>query len=660
MKFSLNFIKEFFDPELSPEGISQRLTMAGLEVENVERAGGDYIFDAEVTSNRYDWLSIFGIANELACLCKHKLKVKLPSIETRPSLKELAVIIDNRNDCPVYIARLIRDIKIGASPGWLRERIENCGIKSINNAVDITNYCMLKWGNPMHAFDFDKIEGNIYTRRAKNKEIFIGLDDKEYILTSDNLVISDDKKIIALAGVMGAKNTEVDSNTKNIFLEAAIFSPLCVRRSRRSASLDTDSSYRFERNVSSKLLDVASFEGARLLCELCFGTTRGYKKTGKNPHLARKTITFSKAELDSYIGTEFPKKDIKNILSRLGFEIKNSSGRILIKPAFFRMDISRREDVFEEIARCYGYERIKEEIPSLKPQAERNSIYNVKKDMRNFLLRLGLNEVITYSINSSENLKNLGENNFITLDNPLKSQENALRTTLLLGMLEAVKHNINQKITALRFFEIANIYKMKGERFIELPSVSCAATGSNEEFYYLKGVIKKTLEFLNIEGAEFTSVKKDNFVNAVTIEYGAKLLGFLGQINSSVKQQFDIRADVNFFELDLQSVLSLKKDKVYKVFSRFPVIYRDISLGLSKNIEFKDIEEVVKKTSARFLYGYKIIDMYGGKDKPEDLHIFTLRIFYNSQYKTLTAETIDKLHFKLREEISGKEGVVLR
>ena len=659
MRFSLNFIKEFLNPPLSPEGISQRLTMAGLEVENIEKIDDDYIFDAEVTPNRYDWLSIFGISNELACLCNRRLKVKFPHIETKPYLKELSIIIENKRDCPVYIARLIRGVRIGDSPNWLKKRVENCGIKSINNAVDITNYSMLKWGNPLHAFDFDKIEGNIYVRRAKNKEVFIGLDDKQYLLNNSNLVISDDKKIIALAGVMGAKNTEVDPGTKNILLEAAIFSPLCVRRSRRSANLDTDSSYRFERNVSSKLLDVASFSAARLLCELCSGTMRGYRKEGKNPSFTKRNINFLKSELDNYIGIDFSISDIRSILYNLGFDIKTEGKKIVTKAPFFRMDISQKEDVFEEVARCYGYERIKEEMPFLRPQERKGSAYGFKNEIRDFLVRLGLNEVITYSINSFDNLKGFGEADFIMLNNPLRSQENALRTTLLLGMLEVIKYNINQKNSFLKFFEIANVYKKRGKGFAELPFLSCAATGSRE-FYYLKGVIKEILRFLNIDGAEFPSFKKNNFANAVKIEYKDKTLGFLGQVNSRVKRQFDIKDDINFFELDLKSVLSLRMDRGYKTFSRFPVVYRDISLGLSKNIKFEDIEQIIKKTAVKFLYGYKIVDMYEGKNKPEGLHIFTLRIFYNSQYKTLTANEVDELHFKIRDQISREEGVILR
>ncbi len=319
MKFSLNFIKEFFEPQISPEEISRRLTMAGLEVGSIEEKDGDYIFDAEVTPNRYDWLSAFGIANELACLCKQRLRVKIPSVKTKPLLNKPSIIIKNRNDCSVYIARLIKGVKIDDSPAWLKERVENCGIKSINNAVDTGNYCMLKWGNPLHTFDFDKIEGNIHIRRAKGRELFIGLDDKERLLGKDNLVISDDKKVIALAGVMGAKNTEVDSSTKNILIEGAVFSPLAIRRSRRSAGLDTDSSYRFERNVSSKLLDTASFDAARLLCELCGGEMAGYRKIGKSLSALNKTIAFSKDELNNYIGAKFSSKDIKGNLINLGF-----------------------------------------------------------------------------------------------------------------------------------------------------------------------------------------------------------------------------------------------------------------------------------------------------------------------------------------------------
>jgi len=661
MRFSLEFIKEFFDPKRSAQGIAHLLTMAGLEIEHLEKKDGDWIFDAEVTPNRNDLLSIFGIAKELACLCNKYLDVKLCKYLGKPLLKDIDIYIRDIKDCPVYIARLIRGAKIESSPSWLKHRIVNCGLSSINNVVDITNYCMLKWGNPLHAFDFDKIEGNVYVRRANQKEIFVGLDDKERLLCPTNLVISDDKKVIALAGVMGAKNTEVDFTTKNILLEAAVFSPLTVRRSHRSAGIDTDSSYRFERTVLGKLLEVASSEAAKLICEICDAKTYGYRKRGREPVPPKKKIIFSLANLNAYIGEKFPKNDVRRILKNLGFKVKIlSRGKLLVKPSVFRLDIARDVDVFEEITRIYGYNRIKGTLPALACQLDKDNIYILKNDLRKFLINLGLNEVITYSLNSEENLLKLKESHYIKLTNPLRSQEDVLRTHLLVGMLEAVKYNFNQKNQFLRFFEIANIYKKDKDAFSELPFLSCAVTEKAGGFFYLKGLIEEVLSFLNIKGYAFLEKSRDNFLNSLIVNYKDRSLGFLGKLNKNIKEDFGLTDNLYFAQLDITLMESLKKDNFYEPFSKYPVVFHDISLDLKKDLRFEEIEKILKETVQDYLLDYQIVDIYRTKDAPSNLITFTIRIFYQSKEKTLTSQEVDFIHNNLRKRLSQRQGIILR
>ena len=364
MKVSLNFLKEFLDVKISPAKLADLLTMAGMEVESLKEISGDWIFDIEVTTNRYDWLSVLGIAFEAAAITGKKVKVNSPATRKEPAYKQRNIIIENSKDCPYYVARVINNIKVGISNQRLKEKITNCGISSVNNAVDITNYVMLKWGNPLHAFDLDKIEGDIYIRRARRGESFIGIDSRQRKLDKNNLVVADSKKIIALAGVIGSKDSEVDGNTRNILLEAAIFSAPLVRLSRRLAGVETESSYRFERRVPPQYLDQASHEAASLIERACQGSIEGLKTAGKKPRSAVKKIILSFAKLKDYLGVSIPKADVKRILKALRFDLKDmAKDKIQLTVPCGRFDLKTEVDVYEEICRIYGYDKIPAVIP---------------------------------------------------------------------------------------------------------------------------------------------------------------------------------------------------------------------------------------------------------------------------------------------------------
>lgn len=661
MKFSLQFIKELFHSAPGPARVAELLTMAGLEVGSIIEQGGDFVLDAEVTPNRYDWLSVFGVAQELACLCDKKLTVRFPSVKKTPGISGLGIHIEDKNDCPVYVARLLRHTAIAPSPAWLKTRIGNCGINIVNNAVDITNYCMLKWGNPLHAFDFDKIEGDIFVRRAHNGERFIGLDNKERILSPDNLVIGDEKKVIALAGVMGAKNTEVGPETKNILLEAAVFSPLTVRRSRRSAGIETDSSYRFERSVSRQLLEYASSDAVRLMEELCYATFAGYRHAGARSVDVHKNITVDLFRLNHYLGEDIGLPQVRRILKNLGFAVSVLRKDVLtVRPPFFRLDIRRDVDVFEEVARIFGYNRIQETLPFLPRRHNRDDIYNFKKSLRDFLLRLGANEVITNSLANGAVLSALGEVDLLKLMNPLRSQEDTLRSTLLPGLLDIVAYNCNQKNTRLRFFEIAHVYRKTKRGFSEKQRLALAVSENGGGFSYLKGVIEALMSFLNISDYVLSENGQKNFLNALEIVYRERCLGFLGKVNAAVQRTWDIKEEVYFSEIDIEALIPLKTDPIYRQFSRYPVISRDLSLQLDANIAFSCVQEIILAEAVGYLTDYYIVDVYKGRSLLNDPCVFTLRIFYGSPEKTLTAQEVDSIHSRLREKISSHPGISLR
>ncbi len=660
MRFSLNFLKEFLKVDIKTDKLVSLLTMAGLEVEHFEAVGSDWVFDVEITSNRYDWLSILGIAREAAASLGKEIEVKYPKVTKTPLLKTRTIKIESLKDCPTYVARVIRGIKVSPSDTTLKERVVNCNINAINNVVDITNYCMLKWGNPLHAFDEDKIEGDIYIRRARQGEKFIGIDEKERELCPENLVIADDKKVIALAGVMGAKNTEVTESTKHILLEAAIFSPIVVRHSRRAAGLDTDSSYRFERQVFAGYLEYASSEAANLILEKCKGAFYGYAFSGKAILIKDKNLTLKLKELNEYLGIEVPKSKVKGILSSLGFKVKESGkGALSISIPAFRLDVNELVDIYEEISRIYGYDKIEPQIPQIARPLAKNEIYDFKNKIRNYLVQLGLKEIITYSMESDEALKALGYDNVIKIVNPLRKQENALRPTLLLGMIEAITYNLNRMRQGMRFFELANVYGRDKDGFCESPALSIGVAEEEGGFFYVKGALLELLKNSNITEFSFEEKSLVSFTNALELFINNKYAGFIGKLDNETADKFNLKKDLFFAQLDVNILQSESKFKVYSPISQYPAIWRDISIALHKNKKFSDVLKVINEKK-EFISDYQIVDTYKGKDLPEDFAAFSLRIFYQSAERTLLSEEVDKIHNDIRKRLEQTEGIKLR
>jgi len=659
MKFSLNFIKEFLKIEVNPKKLATLLTMAGMEVESVEASGDDFIFEIEVTTNRYDWLSMIGIAHEVSAVLGKTLNFKYPTILEKPVFNTPKIKIEDKIDCPYYIGRLIKNVKVSPSSPWLKKRVVNCGISSVNNIVDITNYCMLKWGNPLHAFDYDKVEGDIYIRRARNKEVFLGIDDKERILSPQNLVIADSKKVIAIAGIIGAKNTEVDDNTKNVFLEAAIFSPIAVRRSSRAIGLTTESSYRFERTVFSYHLECASFEAASLISKI----TNAFQRAGKRVKAQPAKITIDLEELNSYLGTSISQKELRSNLLSLGFSLgKISKNKVWVMAPSFRLDIKREVDIYEEFARVYGYELIPPAIPFLNrsnKKINQKIASSPKNQLRTYVALLGFREIITYSMEEDRQQHQANPDEIIKITNPLRAQENSLRMNLLTGMLKCMCHNLNRGAAELSFFELADIYLKEKKKFKEIPVIALAVSGNQDRFFSLKRAVEEILSYLGIEKINFYEKSFTSFKNALSLEAGKENLGFLGKLDQKEKKLYGLKEDVFFAQINLISLSKAACKIEYKPFSIYPPVFRDISLVLQKSIKFREIESIIRN-SGRYLKDLRIVDVYQGKDISKDTKAFTLRIFYQAQEKTLTAQEVDSFHNDIRQKLKDQKGIHLR
>lgn len=659
MRFSLNFVKEFIDFKTTPQELCELLTRAGIEVEHYEQIAGDWIFDVEVTSNRYDWLSHVGIAREIAAVSGIQVKSSSQKSPAARALSEKKIIVKDKNDCPLYVARKISGVTVSESPKWLKKRIEPCGISSVNNIVDVTNYCMLKWGNPLHAFDYEKIEGDVCVRRAKKDEPFLGLDGKERLLTPQNLVIADNKKVIALAGVIGAKNTEVDAGTKHILLEAAVFSPVTTRRSRR-LTVETDSSYRFERKVCPQYVETASCEAVELIRTLACGKCTGYKRVGTKPVETLKKITLSREKLDHYLGMTIPLSEIKKILKHLGFSLSPAAkGKIQVGVPPFRLDIGHQVDLYEEVARVYGYDKIPSQLPSIENRIP-VGLYDFKKSLRNFLISAGLNEIMTFGITSQDVLEELEEKDYIRLINPLRAQENAMRTTLVTGALTVAGHNLNQQTWGLEMFEIGDIYKKTPNGFSEIPALALMATGGKEKAYRLKAVVELLARWLGVASFSFEAQSFDHFTNALKIVGEKKTIGFLGKLDTKMKEAFNIKEDIYFAQIDVAQLSRLKKEKKFVPFGRYPSVVRDVSMALSNKERFSAVERLIREKTAGYLGRIEVIDVYQGKNLPRGHTGLTVRIHYQSHQKTLTSQEVDRVHESLREALGGTSSIILR
>ena len=661
MKFSLNFIKEFLEVKMPAQDLVEALTMSGMEVENLEKSGNDWVFDIEVTSNRYDWLSLLGIAREVAVCLGKKLDIKYPKVVKEPVLLGRKIVIEDSNDCIFYVGRVIRGLNISASPLWLKQRVINCGINSINSVVDVTNYCMLKWGNPLHAFDYDKLKGDIFVRRAKKNEEFIGIDGKERILSKDNLVIADAEKVIALAGVIGAKNSEVDETTKNIFLEAALFLPLSIRRSRRSVGLDTESSYRFERMVNPQYLEFASEQAANLIKELSGGVFFGYKEAGKNPTIKPKRIMINFSSLSDYLGLACSASAVRQILERLGFKTESISKETAVFLApLFRFDIQREVDIYEEFSRIYGFDKIPSSLPAIKPKVKEPNSYEFKKEVRRLLVSMGLNEAVTFSIESEEELTGLGYENLIKIANPLRKKENVMRPSLCQGLLKTIKYNLNRSQSNVSFFEIANIYSKLKSGFEETSQIGIAYSQGFNDFFFLKGLVNRLLDYFDIVEYEFKPESAKNMSNSLSIVVGGQSIGCLGKIDRQVKKDLGIKEDLFFSQINLQLLMKARGIKKYQPFSNYPAVCRDISIALRKDKKFADVEKIIVKKSKDYFSSLEILDRYQGQDLEKNYQAFTLRIFYQLPERTLTSDEIDSLHLMIRDQLNAQDGIQIR
>ncbi len=690
MRVSYDWLKEYVDLKLQPDRLAEILTMAGLSVESVERVGSDHVLEIEITANRPDWLSMIGVAREVAALTGGRLKI--PSLVTRGAslVKEnmkqatsdepratTSVTVDEKKLCPRYTVRVIRNVRVGESPSWLKRRIEALGLRSVNNIVDITNFCLFETGEPMHAFDLDTITGAaVAVRKAKTGEKVVVIEGAEKALDNTMLIIADSQRPIAIAGVMGALNTEVTLSTVNILLEAAFFDPISVRRTSRKLGISTESSYRFERRVNPEAIAYASDRALGLILELAGGEAGVFLDIGEK-EVPRRTVEVRPQEVNAILGTDIAPAHIRKIAESLGLEVRSESAeKLTLEIPGFRNDLRYEIDIIEEVSRIYGYNNIPATIPDVVEQPIRvDREMAVKQKIGSVLTGLGCDEIITYSLLSKKMIADAGisVDGLAEVQNPLSCEQEAMRPSLIPGMLAAAVWNINRKTRDLKLFELGNVYRAKADGYAETMYLSIgmagqvfsgwAGAGRAAGFFELKGIAETLLAELGVKGVSFTYARHGSLLQSecADILIGGHAAGVIGQVNARTLASFDIKEKVYILELGIDAVLKdAVFEKRFREMPKYPAVFRDISVIAAKGTLSADIIASIGKAAGAVLKDAKLIDRYEGKQVPEGKVSLTYRLEYQDPRKTLEEKDVLDAHSRVLRSLEQELGAKLR
>ncbi|HEX3797891.1 MAG TPA: phenylalanine--tRNA ligase subunit beta [Verrucomicrobiae bacterium] len=653
--------------------------------EYLGRAGNDVVYDLEITPNRPDLNSVIGIAREISAVTGNPLKIPNPGNLPASGAKTaelIAVKIEDAELCPRYAARIIRGVKVGPSPDWLKQTLEKVGIRSISNVVDVTNYVMLEIGQPLHAFDYHLVTAangqrpTIVVRRASEGEKFTTLDGQQRTLTNQALLIADETKGIALAGIMGGQNSEITSNTKDVLIESAYFKPQNIRATSKKLELRTDSSYRFERGGDVGICDWASRRAVQLILETAGGElAEGVVDVYPQP-AEPKTISLRPEKTSQLVGIEIPAdRQIKSLQS-LGLELTNAGSST---PAFriptFRVDLKREVDLIEEVARLFGIEN----IPSTPPRGAIganafDSVHDQLAEARRILTGLGLSEAQGQTLISSASAKLTGES--VALQNPLSNDMDALRPSLIPGLLDALRHNLNRKNHDVALFEIGRVFAPNNGQVREERRVAIILTGQRQvpfwsgedraakfDTYDLKGVLEEFLEQFGLRGYTFARREQSTtlLLESGTIQLGKNSLGELGQLLPALARRYDLRDAVLIAELNLDLLLARRNpSRMLKPLPQFPTIRRDVAMLVPEATTHEAVLGAVKQVKPANLENVELFDIFRRQNVPTGQKSLAYAFTYRNAERTLTDNEVNAAHEKLVEAFKRTLNATLR
>ena len=689
MKILLSWLKEFVPLPADIRRLAHDLTMLGLAVDAVATEDGETVLDLDITTNRPDCLSHYGVARELSALYGKPLAAfgKAGTGKSRARRKEspgkAVVKIVARDLCRRYAARLIHGVAVGASPTWLARRLELVGIRSINNVADATNYVLMEYGHPLHTFDLDRLEGGkIIVRRAASGEQITTLDGVERRLTTEDLVIADARRPVALAGVMGGQDTEISSSTTNVLLESAWFEPVSVRRTSKRQGLRSEASYRFERGADIDAAVLAANRCAKLIQDLAGGAKVDPQVIDVYPRKrTSKPIVLRRAELVRHLGIEPPASEVKKILSRLGFSpsTKGQTGWSCTAPAY-RLDVSRQIDLIEEVARQYGYDKFPARLPVMAGQAARKTPLASKQErVRRRVLELGYDETISFTLTNHAS-EGFGSSAPVSIANPLSEEVCILRPSLVPGLLAAVQWNLNRGRETVRLFEVGSIYLHQSDGYREPLMLALAGTGDRFEACLkqdggrlngkrfevldLKGDLEQLIElfenpFYHIDSEDVPNYYRPDRSARLVME--GQAVGWLGELHPEVAAGWKFRQPVYLGELSLNFLYTRNLHfPSAQAISRYPAVERDFSILLPEGMQFESVREAILSLGIPELVTVTPVEIFRGAPVPPGKYSLLLRLVLQSQHSTLTEAELAGHSARVIECLERKLGAQIR
>ena len=673
MLISYNWLHELTGTSLSPQDLRERLTMVGLAIDAVEEKEGDSVLDVEVPSNRPDCLSHVGIAREVAVIEKSKVQIPKSKVaQTEGKASDLtSVEIRDPDLCPRYAARLVRGVKIAPSPAWLTKRLEEIGQRPINNVADITNYVLHELGQPLHAFDFARLaEQRIVVRRAAPGEKLKTLDGVERSLDETMLVIADAHRAVALAGIMGGEDSEISVDTTDVLIESAYFDPDSVRQTARQLGMDTEASRRFERGADRENVLQAQTRCVELICEIAGGTATEDAMDVYPKVLPAVSVVFHPERVERLTSLRVPEKEMNRILTGLGFvQTEATPGAIQFTVPSWRVDVGLEEDLVEEIARHWGYDKIGSELPPTSLSGEYQQAEMKFRALRRALKSMGFDEAINFSFidavhdETFDLIPKFAQSSagFVTLKNPIIEEAVRMRPTLLPGLLEAVRHNLNHGVRDVRLFEIGRIFAASamGELPLEREAFGIVATGGvleadraqaarETDFYDLKGALAAAIAGMNLGPLRFEKGSAKHLrvgqSASLTLADGTPV-GLIGRLAESVATGYKFRQPVYVAEIDLTELVASEEFEVhYHPLPRYPSVVRDLTLLLDRKIAVAEMLGTIAEQEVAECRGALLVDTYAGENIPAGNRAVTLRVEYRSDDRTLRDEEVEQRH----------------
>ena len=666
-------------PKNYQEGIYVFETEQELGSDVVELLGlNDYILDLSITPNRADALSMRGLTYELGALYNNKVDFKDVEKEENYEATSLQVAIES-GSCRNYVGQVVKNVEVKDSPLWLQTRLMNSGIRPINNIVDITNYVLLEFGQPMHAFDKDLVGDKIVVRDAKEGEVLETLDGEERKLQATDLVITDGTRAIALGGVMGGKNTEVSEKTKNIILESAYFNPTSVRRTSAAHGLRSDSSARFEKGIDPNMQKAALARAVELILELCPNAVVE-SSVGVVNKEEEKVVEITTSYINNYLGITLSTEEIAAILEGLSFTVEVTGENLVVKVPTRRADISIKQDLVEEVIRIYGYDNLASTLPKFSKTTKGGLTYSQRmvRDLRAVYASLGFNDTINYSLVSEEEATEytLEDHHKVRLLMPMTETHSTLRQSLVPGLLNTVQYNVARKQKDLKLLEIGRVFFGSGDDNIqpkETLYLSAALTGeeratkwlkesSSLDFFAAKGYLEVVFDRLGLD--EKVTYKKSKLEGMhpgrfAEVYLGGKRIGFIGEVHPQVADKLGLNTTY-VFEINLDEVISESKVKPkYEEVTKYPEITRDIAMLVDVKDEYQNIYNVIESVNSKLITKVELFDLYVGAELLVGKKSLALTITYSDKQKTLTDEEVTAVHDKVLSALT-EYGAIIR